>query len=804
MWTEQTISGFKSESVKDAYTRSLKINASILIKSNIHYTRIAEYQIENTVIIKLHTYKLIIIAVYLRPNSSDINESILCNIQDFLDDMTIKQPENSILLAGDMNRMDETLNNTIGTHLTKISFPERINHIYQANGTQVEKELTMAYSNVNQSPLVGYRASLQLSGHCLMHSNIIAAIKPIIRISIPSKKTASLLHDQLSSNLTWTDITNDYPSYAQRIKRICIKTESMDNFKDKRLSKLEVLLRLEITPEQITKHFRDEYKEAVTNAIDQINTSASKKSWKKFGSIASNLFRSKAGVVNLLETPEGHLYHGDELNQILAEKYSQIVQGNSEPVDNHVTFPDNINITTDEIQDILHNLPMNKALASDCIPDAYFNICCTETPFICQSDMAKNTRASHIFEKSFWTDERIKLHLSGRPIPLNKQHPAPATIDKIRFIVALSPIQKILESILARDLQAYMAENLTSTQVGFIKGLNTHQNIKKLIDCKQSHPYVLFVDFETAFDKVDRNLLYDILTTKQVVSQTKIQLVRFIHANGHVDFGRHSVYATLGVPQGSIISPALFNIFVSSLIDKLSQIGRTLAYADDISQASNTMAGIRQAIAITEDWCAESNMTINKSKSAIFSRSRTQTDINGIPCRSEYRYLGILLTARRSMTTYIKQLRLECYKAAWRLKRITKNSSLKMAITLLKLLIHSKIEYGLKTNKNQAELQKIKRQTTRISLGQASNTKNEIIEELLKTKKTGRLQKKKTIDIIKTFNRGSCVSHQRRISSRHLEEHEIKIKYQDIIQAIQTGNKNRIYKICCMLKKVSC
>ena len=260
------------------------------------------------------------------------------------------------------------------------------------------------------------------------------------------------------------------------------------------------------------------------------------------------------------------------------------------------------------------------------------------------------------------------------------------------------------------------------------------------------------------------------------------------------------------MPQGSLVSPALFNIFFSSLLDKLSAVGQTLGYADDVSQATRNAADIETSLDIIDDWCTQTGMLINKGKSGIFTKNSNRSDIRGIQTLKHYKYLGIELKSTRTLMEYIKKLRLVSYRKAWRIKYMTTNNSLKSTILLVKTLIHPAINYVKKSTKkiNEMEaLDKIIRQTIRISIGLGNNTKNDVINSLLTTKNAGKLRKGETKHLINNFNRSICKRCNKRISTRHLSEyHGIHIDYNDIINPIVSGKTRQISKTDMLLKRL--
>ena len=76
----------------------------------------------------------------------------------------------------------------------------------------------------------------------------------------------------------------------------------------------------------------------------------------------------------------------------------------------------------------------------------------------------------------------------------------------------------------------------------------------------------------------------------------------------------------LGVAQGSIISPALFDIYTGPLLwelSKISSIEDIFAYAGDILVICEDINTLENTIRIIEEWSATNNLTITKNKAAV-------------------------------------------------------------------------------------------------------------------------------------------------------------------------------------------
>lgn len=109
------------------------------------------------------------------------------------------------------------------------------------------------------------------------------------------------------------------------------------------------------------------------------------------------------------------------------------------------------------------------------------------------------------------------------------------------------------------------------------------------------------------------------------------------------------VRITRGVPQGAVLSPTLFNVFLNPLLEELDEIGIDfLAFADDIVLTTTGTLQTSQAISVIERWCLNAGISINKNKSAVMvvRQDRRTPDyhhshVKGIPVVTHYKYLGV-------------------------------------------------------------------------------------------------------------------------------------------------------------------
>lgn len=108
----------------------------------------------------------------------------------------------------------------------------------------------------------------------------------------------------------------------------------------------------------------------------------------------------------------------------------------------------------------------------------------------------------------------------------------------------------------------------------------------------------------------------------------------------------------MGLPQGSILSPVLFNVYLEEAIkssQKLENVrarGDLLAFADDMLVMTNSKGElsfiINELDKLQQNW----NLRLNKKKSEILARDDIN-EVSGVRCVKMVKYLGVRVTADR-------------------------------------------------------------------------------------------------------------------------------------------------------------
>lgn len=337
-----------------------------------------------------------------------------------------------------------------------------------------------------------------------------------------------------------------------------------------------------------------------------------------------------------------------------------------------------------------------------------------------------------------------------------------STPGKLRPISLTSCLLKIMEKVLATRLQWWTESNLiiSSTQFGFRRGKSCFDNLALLtteiqtgITLAQYTP-CLFIDIKGAFDNLLPELLVHILRNLNIPERfvrfifnlTSFRMLRFMLNNNLSE----PYYTYKGVPQGSVLSPILFNLYVNNLSSHLYNNCKLLQFADDtvIYARGHDIDNLLHDISISANqMCAsleDLGLQISSSKSSlvIFTRKRIDPRSYSIEVKKSLinsvertKFLGIILDYKLNGQSHINFLHSKGIKLLNIIKMLrgvwwgAHPSSL---MTIYKMIIRASIEYGCFVFAGSSEssfykLERIQLQAIRLALGLRSTTPTNII-----------------------------------------------------------------------------
>ncbi|KAK7097474.1 hypothetical protein V1264_004447 [Littorina saxatilis] len=176
-----------------------------------------------------------------------------------------------------------------------------------------------------------------------------------------------------------------------------------------------------------------------------------------------------------------------------------------------------------------------------------------------------------------------------------------------------------------------------------------------------------------AFDKVWKEGLLLKLLTAGIAGRMFNWIKSFLcHRTARVKLDSNLSYAVKireGVPQGGVISPTLFVVFINDITNSLSRHISKALHADDLAMWSaaestaTTKVRMQEALNITSKWATDWCVTVNslKTVATCFSLSNSketlQLTINNqaIPQEDTPTYLGIKLDKKLTWNPHIKE-----------------------------------------------------------------------------------------------------------------------------------------------------
>ena len=259
-------------------------------------------------------------------------------------------------------------------------------------------------------------------------------------------------------------------------------------------------------------------------------------------------------------------------------------------------------------------------------------------------------------------------------------------LNNYRGITLLSCMAKLFTRLMNNRLSewAERENKISNNQYGFRRGRGTTDCIfilKGLIDlmiARGKKLYALFVDYEKAYDYLDRSAVFYKLSRNGVSSKC-INVLRSMYSKIKLNVrgctNNQYFTSSCGLLQGESTSPLLFSFFVSDLenyfpdettgVDVVGELIKFLMFADDTIIFSQTAQGLQLGIDNLRYYCNKWGLTVNtnKTKIVVFRKGgKLKTNenwtYNGIPIDilSSFKYLGCSVSVRGSFNVCVEEL----------------------------------------------------------------------------------------------------------------------------------------------------
>ena len=167
--------------------------------------------------------------------------------------------------------------------------------------------------------------------------------------------------------------------------------------------------------------------------------------------------------------------------------------------------------------------------------------------------------------------------------------------NNFRPVSNLQFLEKLIERVVSKRLKSHLSQNdlESNHQYGYKRGYSTESILVKITNDiliasdKKTATVLLLLDLSAAFDTVDIDRLIHILFTEIGIRGTALKwfcsFLRQRTMRVKVNGAYSEVFVLeFGVPQGSVLGPILFNIYIRSIYKHIQSTGFSIkGFADD-------------------------------------------------------------------------------------------------------------------------------------------------------------------------------------------------------------------------------
>lgn len=367
-------------------------------------------------------------------------------------------------------------------------------------------------------------------------------------------------------------------------------------------------------------------------------------------------------------------------------------------------------VTENDVQKVIAALPNKKSTGYDEVSVDLVKKC---------SNILSGPIA-YIINKSIQLGQFPQLLKLALLIPIPKDGD-PQNVENYRPIAILSIFSKIIETVIAQKINDYLNKFnvITDSQHGFRKNRSTEtatlefvQHIHNKIDHNEITTGIFF-DLSRAFDTLNIQFVSEKLERMGIRGNTNALLTSYL-ANRrfmvkHGDTTSREYTINRGTPQGSVLGPLIFLLYVNDLPQHITG-GKTFIYADDTSIitsgkcAEEVQHKIINIIKQFSEWCAKNQLIINLKKTVLINfYNRIDKSTNSHPVvqnitltpASSIKFLGTIVDSQLNWNLHIDFTAKKLNKVYYIIKNLKNKLDTDSIMSVYYANFHSVISYNI-------------------------------------------------------------------------------------------------------------